>query len=169
MELTDLLPIEKWKELEREITRRSGLDANIFNTDGIRITDYKNWANKLCPAIKATDKGQSYICAVAHMNLSAQAKQNQEGLVEECDAGLVKIVVPIFIKDEFLGAIGACGLLLDGGEVDSFLVNMTTGIDEEEVERLSADIETISIGKARIILSFIEEEISKITRKFEKK
>ena len=29
--------------------------------------------------------------------------------------------------------------------------------------------ETISIGKARIILSFIEEEISKITRKFEKK
>ena len=61
------------------------------------------------------------------------------------------------------------GFLLDDGEVDSFLVNMTTGIDEEEVERLSADIETISIGKARIILSFIEEEISKITRKFEKK
>jgi ligand-binding sensor protein len=169
MELTNLLPIEKWKELEREITRRSGLDANIFNIDGIRITDYKNWANKLCPAIKATDKGQSYICAVAHMNLSAQAKQTQESLVEECDAGLVKIIVPIFIKDKFLGAVGACGFLLDGGEVDSFLVNMTTGIDEEEVERLSADIETISIEKARIILSFIEEEISKIIRKSEKK
>jgi ligand-binding sensor protein len=169
MELTDLLPIEKWKELEREITRRSGLDANIFNIDGIRITDYKNWANKLCPAIKATDKGQSYICAVAHMNLSAQAKQTQESLVEECDAGLVKIIVPIFMKNEFLGAVGACGVLLDGGEVDSFLVNMTTGMDEEEVERLSADIETISIEKARIILSFIEEEISKIIRKSEKK
>ena len=169
MELTDLLPLEKWKELEKEITRKSGLDANIFNIDGIRITDYKNWANRLCPAIKATDKGQSYICAVAHMNLSAQAKQTQESLVEECDAGLVKIIVPIFKKDEFLGAVGACGFLLDDGEVDSFLVNMTTGIDEEEIERLSADIETISIGKARIILSFIEEEISKITRKFEKK
>ena len=169
MELTDLLPIEKWKELEREITRRSGLDANIFNTDGIRITDYKNWANKLCPAIKATDKGQSYICAVAHMNLSAQAKQTQKGLVEECDAGLVKIIVPVFVKDEFLGAVGACGYLLDGAEVDSFLVNMTTGIDEEEVEKLSADIETISIEKARAILSFIEEEISEITNKFEKK
>jgi ligand-binding sensor protein len=169
MELTNLLSIEKWKEFEREITRRSGLDANIFNIDGIRITDYKNWANKLCPAIKATDKGQSYICAVAHMNLSSQAKQTQESLVEECDAGLVKIIVPIFMKDEFLGAVGACGFLLDGGEVDSFLVNMTTGIDEEEVERLSADIETISIEKARIVLSFIEEEVGKIIRKFEKK
>jgi ligand-binding sensor protein len=169
MELTDLLPLEKWKELEKEITRRSLLDANIFNIDGIRITDYKNWANKLCPAIKATDKGQSYICAVAHMNLSAQAKQTQESLVEECDAGLVKIIVPIFMKDEFLGAVGACGFLLDGGEVDSFLVNMTTGMDEGEVERLSADIETISIEKARAILSLIEEEISEIIRKFEKK
>jgi len=120
MELTDLLPLEKWKELEKEITRTSGLDANIFNIDGIRITDYKNWANKLCPAIKATDKGQSYICAVAHMNLSAQAKQTQKSLVEECDAGLVKIIVPIFVKDEFLGAVGACGFLLDNGEVDLF-------------------------------------------------
>jgi len=169
MELTDLLPLEKWKELEKEITCRSRLDANIFNIDGIRITDYKNWANRLCPAIKATDKGQSYICAVAHMNLSAQAKQTQEGLVEECDAGLVKIIVPIFKKDEFLGAVGACGFLLDDGEVDSFLVNMTTGIDEEDIKRLSADIERISTKKARAILSFIEEEISKILNNSEKK
>jgi ligand-binding sensor protein len=169
MELTDLLPLENWKELEKEITRRSGLDANIFNIDGIRITDYKNWANRLCPAIKATDKGQSYICAVAHMNLSIQAKQTQKSLVEECDAGLVKIIVPIFMKDEFFGAVGACGFLLDDGEVDPFLVNMTTGIDEEDIERLSADIETISTEKAGTIISYIEEEISKIISKFEKK
>jgi len=169
MELTDLLPLEKWKELEEEITRRSGLDANIFNIDGIRITDYKNWANRLCPAIKATDKGQSYICAVAHMNLAIQAKQTQKSLVEECDAGLVKIIVPIFVKDAFLGAVGACGFLLDDGEVDPFLVNMTTGIDEEDIERLSADIETISTEKARIVVSYIEEEISKIISKFDEK
>jgi len=169
MELTDLLPIEKWKELEKKITRKSGLDANIFNIDGIRITDYKNWANRLCPAIKATDKGQSYICAVAHMNLAIQAKQTQKSLVEECDAGLVKIIVPIFVKDEFLGAVGACGLLLDDGEVDPFLVNMTTGIDEEDIERLSADIETISTEKARIVVSYIEEEIGKIISKFDEK
>ena len=169
MKLTDLLPLEKWKELEKEITRRSGLDANIFNTDGIRITDYKNWANRLCPAIKATDKGQSYICAVAHMNLAVQAQQSQKSLIEECDAGLVKIIVPVFVKDEFLGAVGACGFLLDNGEVDPFLVNMTTGIDEEDIERLSVDIDTISTEKAKTIVSYIEEEISRIISKIDKK
>ena len=167
MKLTDLLPLEKWKEFEKEITRRSGLDANIFGTDGVRTTDYKNWANRLCPAIKATDKGQSYICAVAHMNLATQAKQTRTSLIEECDAGLVIIIVPVFAKDEFLGAVGACGMLLDGGEVDAFLVNMTTGIDEKEIERLASDIGAISIENARSIVAYVEGKLGKIVREFE--
>jgi len=169
MELTDLLPFEKWKELEREITRRSGLDTNIFGIDGVRITDYKHWANRLCPAIKATDKGQSYICAVAHMNLANQAKQTQTSIIEECDAGLVKIIVPVFVKDEFLGAVGACGMVLSGSEVDPFLIHMTTGIDEKEIERLASDIGEISIEKARSVVSYIEGRISEIISEFENK
>ena len=167
MKLTDLLPLEKWKEFEKEITLRSGLDANVFGTDGVRTTDYKNWANRLCPAIKATDKGQSYICAVAHMNIATQAKQTQASLIEECDAGLIKIIVPVFVKDEFLGAVGACGMLIEGGEVDPFLINMTTGIGEEEIERLASDIGTISIEKARSIVAHIEGKLDKIVREFE--
>jgi len=36
---------------------------------------------------------------------------------------------------------------------------MTTGIDEEDIEKLSADIETISTEKAGTVASYIEEEI----------
>jgi len=169
MELTDLLSLEKWKEFEKEITRRSGLDANVFGIDGVRITDYKNWANRLCPAIKATDKGQSYICAVAHMNLATQAKQSHASLIEECDAGLVKIIVPVFVKDEFLGAVGACGMLLDEGEVDPFLINMTTGIKEAEIEKLASDIHAISLEKARSILAYVETRLSEIIGEFDNK
>lgn len=168
MKLTDLLPLEKWKTLEEDVARRSNLDANVFNTDGIRITDYKNWANRLCPAIKATDRGQSYICAVAHMNLAAQAKQTGKTLIEECDAGLLKIVVPIFVNHEFLGAFGACGVVLAEGEVDPFLINMTTGIDEQEIESLSSDIATITSDQAQSIAAYIEEKIVGIIRDFEK-
>jgi ligand-binding sensor protein len=169
MELTDLLSLEKWKEFEKEITRRSGLDANVFGIDGVRITDYKNWANRLCPAIKATDKGQSYICAVAHMNLATQAKQSHASLIEECDAGLVKIIVPVFVKDEFLGAVGACGMLLDQGEVDPFLINMTTGINEAEIEKLASDIESIPLEKAQSVLAYVETKLSEIISEYDKK
>jgi ligand-binding sensor protein len=168
MKLTDLLPLEKWKALEEDVTRRSNLDANVFNTDGIRITDHKNWANRLCPAIKATDKGQSYICAVAHMNLAAQARQTGKRLIEECDAGLLKIVIPIFVKDEFIGAFGACGMLPAEGEIDPFLINMTTGIDEQEIEGLSSDIATMTSDQAQSIAAYIEEKIGEIITDFAK-
>jgi len=162
LKLTDILPLEKWIELETEINKISGLDSNVFNTDGYRITDLKNWANKLCPAIKATDKGQSFICAVAHMNLAVQAMRTKDSIIEECDAGLVKIVVPIFVKDEFLGTVGACGFLLDDGEVDSFLINKITEIDEKETEKLSEGIPSISTGKAESLATIIKEKIDDI-------
>lgn len=162
MELTDLLPLEKWAELENEIHARSGLESNVFNTDGIRITDNKVWVNQLCPAIKATDKGQSFICAVAHMNLAAQARDEQRPIIEECDAGLMKIVVPIAIDGEFIGAVGACGLLPSDGEVDSFLVNKMTDIDEEEVEALCEDLAVIEKNSAEEVAQFIWERIQKV-------
>ena len=74
MKLTDLLSEEEWIKLEEDIHQRFGMDTNVFNTKGIRITTFKSWVNELCPEIKATDKGQSFICAVAHMNLATMAQ-----------------------------------------------------------------------------------------------
>ena len=126
MKLIDILPVEKWIELEKEINRRSGLNASIFYADGISITDFKKWANKLCPVIKTIEKGQNFICSIAHQNTANQAKKTRKPVTVECDAGLVKVVVPIFVYNEFLGVAGGCGLMLSDGEVDSYLINKTT-------------------------------------------
>ncbi|MBC2712808.1 MAG: PocR ligand-binding domain-containing protein [Desulfosarcina sp.] len=165
MELTDLLPLEKWVELENEIHARSGLESNVFNTDGIQLTDNKISINRLCPVIKATDKGQAFICAAAHMNLANQARDERKTVIEECDAGLMKIVVPIFVDGEFIGAFGACGLLLADGEVDSFLVNKMTGIDEEKIEALCEDLAVIEKNSAEEVAQFIWEKIEAIVSK----
>jgi ligand-binding sensor protein len=162
VELTDLLPLEKWTQIENEIHEQSGLESNVFNTDGIRITDNKVWVNRLCPAIKATDKGQSFICAVAHMNLANQAKDERRPVIEECDAGLMKIVVPIFVDGEYIGAVGACGLLPAGGEVDSFLVNKMTDIDEANIQALCEDLAVIEKNSAEEVAQFIWEKIEAI-------
>ena len=159
MKLTDICPIEKWMAFEKNIHEKSGLDANVFNPEGIRITEYKEWANRLCPAVKAIDKGQSYICAVAHMNIAAQAMQTRMPAIEECDAGLIKLVVPIFIGDEFVGAVGACGLLSEDGEVDAFLINKTTDMNENVIQDLSEGIGTISRQKTEALAVYIQQEL----------
>jgi ligand-binding sensor protein len=166
MNLTDIAPLERWMELENDINARSGMDANVFDTKGYRISPQKHWANRLCPAIKDTDKGQSFICAPAHMNIAAQAMRSREPVIEECDAGMIKLVVPIFLNEEFVGAVGACGLKFEDGEIDSFLVNKMTEMDEEKVETLSATVPSIAREKAEELKQFIQEKIDAILTEF---
>ena len=168
MKLTDLLPLDKWVQIEQEITRRSGLDASVFDVRGYRITGFKAWANRICPAVKANDKGQSFICAVAHMNIAAQAKQSKQPVIEECDAGLVKACVPIIVKNEYVGALCGCGMVLDDGEADTFLINKITGIDESKLEELSKDVPSISSDSLKSTLGFMSKTVDEIIKKHKK-
>lgn len=166
MKLEDIVPIEKWVEVEQEINRRSGLNAAVYNVAGVRITDFKKWANQLCPALRATEKGQEYICAVAHQNVAAQAIKTGKTIVEECDAGLMKFAVPIFVANEFLGVAGGCGLLRDEQQVDTYLVHRTTGMAEDVVRELSKNIATIPNDRLESTISYLENEVAEIIREF---
>ena len=160
MKLTDIAPLEEWARIENESFEKFGMQSSVFNVDGVRITDTKNWSNRICPAIKATDKGQTFICATAHMNMANEARQTRKPVIEECDAGLLKIVVPIFVGDEFIGAAGGCGLLLDDGEVDSFAVNKIVEMEENNVVELSTDVPVITRETAEAISKFFIGKIS---------
>ena len=167
MQLTDIAPLKKWIELEQKINERSGLNASVFDVDGVRITNFKKWANKLCPVIKADEKGQNYICAVAHQNIAAQAQRSHKAVVAECDAGLMKLVVPIFLNGDFLGVAGGCGYISENGEVDMFMISKTTGIAEEKLMDLSADIAVMTPEQAESHTKFIQVEIEQIIKEYE--
>jgi ligand-binding sensor protein len=166
---SDIAPLEKWLALEQKINERSGLNASVFDVAGVRITDFKRWANKLCPVIKADEKGQNYICAVAHQNIAARAKRTRKPLIAECDAGLMKLVVPIFLNGEFLGVAGGCGYVLGNGEVDMFMVNKTIGIAKEKLRNLSDDIPVMTPEQAESLAGFIEYEVDQILKGYKNK
>lgn len=159
MNLTDIISSAEWSRLEKKINDRFSLNTCIFDKDGYRLTENQQWPNRLCPAIKANPKGQSFICAVAHMNIAILAQRARQPVIEACDAGLMKSVVPIFWEDEFVGAVGSCGFLLDDEEVDAFLINKITGIDETEIIALSSDIPKVSLGQAQKLNDYIRREI----------
>ncbi len=165
MKLTDLQPIEKWAALEAAIREKSGLRARVYDVDGVGITDKSAHANDLCPEIRATSKGLTFICAVAHQNLAAMAQNTREPVIEECDAGLIKVVVPIFVGDVFVGAAGGCGLLTADGEVDDFMINKTTEIPEARIAELAAGIGTLSADDAQALAEFIAHEIQLVVEK----
>lgn len=156
MKLTDILPLETWKSLEEEIFERSGLQSSVYDVEGVRITDTKRWANRLCPVIKGDKRGLSSICAMANMDMSSEARTTGKPVIGECDAGMVKVVVPIFHQDEFLGTAGGCGLLLDEGEIDGFMVQKTIDLPQGEAESLSGGITQVSTSQMTELAAFIE-------------
>lgn len=162
MKLTDLAPLEKWIAFERHIYDKSGLSVNVFDAAGVQISDFNACPNELCPAIKGTEKGQTSICAEAHMDLAERARKKGRTVMDECDAGIMKLVVPVIVENQFIGAVGACGMLLDNGEVDDFLVAKITEIDEEEVISLAYGINSISSEDAFAVSREIETRISDI-------
>jgi ligand-binding sensor protein len=160
MELGDILPIEKWIEIEKEINRRSGLNAGVYNVDGLRITDFIKWSSNFCPELRATGKGQKFICAVAHQNIAAQAAKTKKTVVAECDAGLMKFVVPIFVGDEFLGTAGGCGLRYGLSEVDTYLVHRTADMDEQHLQDLAGEIGTIAPDTLADVIDYVENKVA---------
>ena len=166
MELVDIMPVEKWMEFEKEINRRSGFNSCVYNAQGMRITDYCKWANRLCPAVRETEKGLQSICSVAHQNIAAQAVKNRTTIIDECDAGLMKFVVPIFVGDEFVGSAGGCGKLRGGGEVDNYLVHRTADLDEKAIEELTGDLETIDEDRLEDVVSYVEKKVKEVVEEF---
>jgi ligand-binding sensor protein len=166
MELIDMMPLDKWVEIEKEINRRSGFNAAVYDAQGMRITDFKKWANKLSASIRETQKGLQSICSVAHQNVAARVLKTRATVIDECDAGLMKFAVPIFVDGEFLGVAGGCGKLKGEGKVDAYLVHRTAELDEKFVENLARDIQTIDEDRLASVIGYVEREVKEIIAQY---
>ena len=97
-----------------------------------------------------------------NQNPLSESQGERETVVDECDAGLMKFPVPIFVADEFLGTAGGCGLLRNEEQVDTYLVHRTTDLAEKVVEDLSENIATIPNDRLESAISYLEKKVAEI-------
>lgn len=161
MKMTDLLPEEKWAELERELYDRFKVNACVYDENGFTFTGQKLFANPLCPAIKAKPESLQAICSVAHQNMAAQAKSTGKTVVGECDAGLMKICTPVFVDGDFIGVAGGCGRLAQDGEVEAFGVQMASGLPESEIDDMAAKCTTMNEEEIQAMTGFLEDFVAR--------
>lgn len=162
MTLTDLLTLEQWKGFEKEIHERFELNASVTDAQGKRITDYANWGNPLCKRIKTDPKGLAAICAPTGQHCTKRLNEAKTAFIEECEAGMLKIVVPIRVNGAVLGSVGGCGALYDDVEMESFLVAKALEVDEDEVVDLSFKTPIMSRNRAEEALAWIEARLKEL-------
>ena len=161
MELTDIMPIEKWKQLVEDIYTRFGFNGTAFYINSTVLVKSDGWANKLCPAIKAGDA--RIVCAAAQQRASQRAQEEKGTVIEECDAGCTKFVIPVFVDNEFVGMIGGCGCLSEDTEVDSFYVSKLLK-KEEGIEDLLNTVRHITKDKLEEAISYVQVQIEDALR-----
>ncbi|MFP4070998.1 MAG: PocR ligand-binding domain-containing protein [Desulfovibrionales bacterium] len=164
MKMTDLMPRNKWEELEGEIHDRFGLNARAYDARGFTFTGSTTWCNRLCPVIKSVPSALSAICSVAHQTMAAEVSKTGRSVVSECDLGLVKICVPVIARGELVGVVGGCGRLPESGEIESFLAEKAAGLDPETLQDLAGDLTVITAEEATEVVQFLENRVAQIVQ-----
>jgi len=160
MKMLSLLTKEQWTDFERSLHDDWGVNACAYDAEGATFTGFKNVINPLCKEIKSHPEGIQAICSVAHQNMANQARKSGKTIMEACDAGLFKICTPVIVGDEFVGIVGGCGRLLEGEEVETFLVHKATGVALERIEELAKEVPPITSEKAQEMADFLESFVS---------
>ena len=169
MELTDLMDKEDWMAFEKELNERFNLNCAVFNSSGVGLTGKPNWCNALCPKIKGNKESLAVICAAGNQNFMAQAEKTKKPVIGECDAGLVKIAVPIEVDGKFMGTAGGCGRLPKDGDPETFMIQKTTGMNEDEVSDLCQSLEPMTEDQVKDVTEFIEQRIEKVIDDYKKR
>ena len=156
MALTDILSKQGWVQFEKTLFDRFAINSAVYDRSGTGVTGKPRWCNRLCPQIKANPDSLAAICAPANQHFMAQAKKTRKPVIGECDAGLIKICVPIFVDKEFMGTAGGCGRLPEGGTVETFLIAKTLGLSEAQISGLCHGLGTITQKQTQEMKHFIE-------------
>lgn len=162
MKMTDIMSTDGWLELERELFEKFNINAEVVEEDGKRVTDRRLWCNKLCQCIRESEAGTGGICAPSGQEFVRLTREERKPFIEECDIALVKINVPVIVGGELVGAVGGCGPLPEGNELEDFMVTVTMGMEEDQVSKLAATIPVVSQARLEEIQDYIEKRVAEI-------
>ena len=90
----------------------------------------------LCAAIRENPDATTAICSQTNMAMLSVVGKTKKPEVDMCEAGLLRIVVPVLHDGEMIGQVTACGVASEEEEADTFRVSKELGVSEEKAEEL---------------------------------
>ena len=127
LSLYDLNSRETWQKLLDEIQSALELPAGLFDPKNILLHS-SGEHNGLCREIRCRKKAKQIICGQSQQFMAQMARTQKSFVVEICEAGMAKFVVPVFRDQNYLGSITACGCMLPETEIETFFIEKTTDI-----------------------------------------
>ena len=132
----DIKTEQEWQEILSRFSADVGMTACLTDDAGGQLFCSGD-RYPLCASVREDKEALTFICAQTNTAMLAVVKKRLKPEVDLCEAGLLRLVVPLVRDETLIGQITACGLAPDDDEPDSFLVSKQLGISEEEVAKLA--------------------------------
>lgn len=135
----DVKTEDEWKQIIEQFAGQVAMTTCLADDAGAHPSLCHPDRYPLCAAIREDAEAATFICGKANVAMLAVARKTLRPVVDMCDAGLFRIVVPIVREGALAGLMVACGVASDDvdEELDAFLVSRQLGIPETEVEELA--------------------------------
>jgi ligand-binding sensor protein len=160
--MTDIYQIrskEKWQDLLDEIYETTGMPAAVFNPDKMAMQSHGE-RNALCRAIRNNGDAQSAICAQTQNYMSTQVEKTRKPMIDACEAGMIKSVIPLFYQGDFVGTLTMCGCCTADEEIEDFMIQKSAGLDDEELDGLKKDVQPVDKKKFSAITHELFETLN---------
>jgi len=77
------------------------------------------------------------ICSQTQQFMTKEARTTRHPFIGICEAGMSKFVIPLFFKGEWVGTITACGACVPDEEIETFMIEKSSRMREEKINRLA--------------------------------
>lgn len=157
----DILSEEQWSEILKAFSAELDMVATLVDPRGnilLHVGDYTD----ICIMVRKRPQSLTFVCGQTSQALMTQAQRTKGPVIEPCQIGLCKLLIPIFSGEEFIGAVAACSRALAGEELDPFMVAQELGISEQEAESLLSSVPKIEEEKLTDVALYWEDRIKEL-------
>lgn len=142
----DIQSEEKWREMLGKLVENTGMDITLTNAEGGHIVAIGD-RNPICNKVRENPDSLKFICSQTAAAMTAELKIELEPMVDYCEAGLLRLAVPLVKDGALIGQITGCGLTDSREEIDPFMLSKQTGAEEGEIEELRKGVVLVEEGE----------------------
>ena len=139
MDVYNIKSEEGWHQVLDAIWQELGMPASLMDKENVML-QISGERNALCSAIRAVDESLVSICSQTQQFMTKEAREAGHPFIGICEAGMSKFVIPLFFKGVWVGTITGCGASVQGEEIETFMIEKSSGMEKEEVNRLAQQV-----------------------------
>ena len=128
---------QEWTKILQNFSDQVGMPASLRDEVG-NVLIWIGESYPLCKKIREDHDTLIFICSQTNAAMLNEVRKKLTPLIDFCDVGLIRIVVPIVREGELIGYVTSCGQGSEDEDIETFVVSMQLGITEEEAERLAS-------------------------------